>query len=217
MNHLADAVGGIDRAAFILINTALRHPFLDLLMPFVTEKWNFVVPMALAALYLLVKGGRQGRWIVVSAALLIVCADASATALRSYFHRVRPCQVLQGVQLLVGCSDSFSFPSNHATNAFALAAFFAVYYRKLAIPLFIVAGLAGYSRVYLGVHYPLDVLGGICLGVTFGLVVGVCSRAFWQRWEKPNSREASPGTAAERLPQNPSGGTAKMAIPPDSP
>lgn len=201
MNYLADAVEGFDRATFVLINTTLRNPFFDRLMPFVSEKWNFVVPMALAALYLLVRGGRQGWLIVVSAALLIVCADASATALRSYFHRVRPCQVLQGVHLLVGCSDSFSFPSNHATNAFALAGFFAVYYRKLAIPLFIVAFLAGYSRVYAGVHYPLDVLGGACLGAAFGFALGVGSRLLGRRWLKDhvesNSREASPAVSRE--------------------
>ena len=184
MNHFADTVAGIDRAAFVLINSHLRHVLLDLFMPFVTEKWNFVVPMACVALYLLVKGGRQGRWIVLCAIVLVVAADAGATALRSHFQRVRPCQALQGVQLLVGCSDSFSFPSNHATNAFALAAFFAVYYRRLAIPLFIIAALVGYSRIYVGVHYPTDVLAGACLGVTLGLGVGAGSRSLGRRGSK---------------------------------
>ena len=204
MNHFADSVEAIDRAAFVLINNGLRHPLLDVFMPFVTEKWNFVLPMALVVLYLLGKGGRQGRMIVLCAVLLVVCADASATALRSYFQRVRPCQALDGVRLLVGCSDSFSFPSGHATNAFALAAFFATYYRQRAVLLFVMAALAGYSRIYVGVHYPTDVLGGAILGVAFGLAVGVSSRKLGRRWLKKrvesHGREASPGAQSRPTP-----------------
>jgi undecaprenyl-diphosphatase len=182
LNHFADTVEAIDRATFVLINSTLRHALLDVFMPLITEKWNFVLPMALVVLYLLAKGGRRGRMIVLCAVLLVVCADASATALRSYFQRVRPCQALQGVRLLVGCSDSFSFPSGHATNAFALAAFFATYYRQRALLLFVMAALVGYSRIYVGVHYPADVLAGAVLGVAFGLAVGVSTRTLARRW-----------------------------------
>jgi membrane-associated phospholipid phosphatase len=108
---------------------------------------------------------------------------------------------LDGVRLLVGCSDSFSFPSGHATNAFALAAFFATYYRRRAVLLFVMAALVGYSRIYVGVHYPLDVLGGAFLGVTFGLAVGVSSRKLVRRWLKKrveiHGREASPGSRVD--------------------
>jgi undecaprenyl-diphosphatase len=181
LNHFADSLEGIDRAAFLLINSRLRHVLLDILMPFVSEKWNFVVPMALVALYLLVKGGRQGRGVVVCAVLLVLTADGSATAARNHFQRVRPCQALQGVQLLVGCSESFSFPSNHATNSFALAAFFAVSYRRFAVPLFVLAALVGYSRIYVGVHYPGDVLAGALLGTLAGLAAASGSLALGKR------------------------------------
>lgn len=184
MNDVTDSIEAIDRAIFVLINTTLRHVFLDQLMPFVTDKWNFVVPVVLVVFYLLTKGGQQGRLIVGGAILLVVCADGSATVLRSYFQRVRPCQTLEGVRLLVGCSDSFSFPSNHATNAFALAAFFATYYRQRAVLLFVIAVLVGYSRIYVGVHYPTDVLAGAFLGVAFGLAFGVSSRRLGRRWLK---------------------------------
>jgi len=204
LSHFADSVEAIDRAAFVLINNTLRHVLLDELMPLVTEKWNFVVPLALVVLYLLGKGGRQGRMIVLCAVVLVVCADASATALRSYFQRARPCQALEGVRLLVGCSDTFSFPSNHATNAFALAAFFATYYRQRAVLLFTIAALVGYSRIYVGVHYPTDVLAGACLGVAFGLAGGVSSRKLGRRWvKKPvesHEREASPGGQSRSAP-----------------
>jgi undecaprenyl-diphosphatase len=184
LNHFADSLQAIDRAAFVFVNSTVRNAIFDRLMPFVTDKWHFIVPLAFIALYLVIKGGRQGGLIVLSAVVLVVCADAGSTALRAQFQRVRPCQALQGVRLLVGCSDSFSFPSTHATNAFALAAFFAVYYRKLAIPLLVIAALVAYSRIYVGVHYPADVLAGAGLGVTFGLTVGVCSKSLGRRWSK---------------------------------
>ncbi len=184
MNHFADAVGGIDRAAFVLINGGLRNVLLDVLMPFVSEKWNFVLPATPVALYLLVRGGCRSRVVILCAVLAVICADASATVLRNHFQRLRPCQVLQGVRLLVGCSDSFSFPSNHATNAFALAVFFAVSNRRLAIPLFLLAALVGYSRIYVGVHYPTDVLAGAVLGAMIGLAFGGCSKWLVRRRSK---------------------------------
>jgi undecaprenyl-diphosphatase len=195
LTRFADSIEAIDRAGFTLINKTLSHGLLDPLMLFVTEKWNFIVPVAFVIFYLVVKGGRQGRWVVFCTILLIAMTDASATALRSYFQRVRPCQALQGVRLLVGCSDSFAFPSNHATNAFALAAFLAVSHRKVAIPLFVLAAIVGYSRIYVGVHYPSDVIGGAILGVALALVIGASAR--WLGRRRATEREAyrEPGTS----------------------
>jgi len=165
----------IDRTLFLFINDRLRHAWLDPLMTFVTRKWNFLIPLTFVAWYLLVMGGRRGRAIVTAAILLVVFTDAGATALRSHFQRVRPCMAVPGMHLLVGCSDSFSFPSNHATNAFALAAFLAVFYRKLTIPLLATAALVAYSRIYVGVHYPADVVAGACFGGSVGLACGAIS------------------------------------------
>jgi len=92
------------------------------------------------------------------------------------------------VRTLVGCTSSFALPSNHATNTFALASFFASSYRRLAAPLFILAFLVGYSRIYVGVHYPFDVLGGAALGVILGLLVGALGRWILFRWDKGSGR-----------------------------
>jgi undecaprenyl-diphosphatase len=73
---------------------------------------------------------------------------------------------LDNINLLVGCGGSFSFPSSHATNIFAAMAWLSLHYRR-HLPLFmIIALLVSYSRIYVGVHYPLDVIGGACLGTS---------------------------------------------------
>lgn len=171
-------ISAYDRALFYLIN-GVCYSQLDLLMPLITNKWNFVVPMVIVSAYAVVRGGRSGRLVIAAAIVLVLCADGSATVLRSLFHRTRPCHVLSGVRLLVGCTDSFSFPSNSAANVFALAAVVAVFYHKLAVPVFVTAAVVGYARVYVGVHYPLDVFAGAGLGIAWGLAgAAIIKRAF---------------------------------------
>jgi undecaprenyl-diphosphatase len=94
--------------------------------------------------------------------------------------------VLEAVRLLVGCTHSLSFPSSHAANISAQALLFAYLYRPLVFPLFLVAAAVGYSRVYVGVHYPSDVAGGVLVGlitaaVFIGLAREVEGRLGWFR------------------------------------
>lgn len=182
LSFLLERLNALDRKLFFLINEVLRNPLFDWLMPFVTGARHFAVPLLLLSLALLIWGGRKGRSILLSALILVILADASAGVLKGLFERPRPCQALTQVSLLVGCSSSFSLPSNHAVNAFALATLFAFYYRKLAFPLFAMAVLVGYSRVYVGVHYPLDVLMGALWGTTLALAFVHLSRRLLGRW-----------------------------------
>lgn len=177
-----------DRSLFLLLNGSLVNDFFDLLMPFITNKWNFVIPLAFLFAYLFLKGGRSTRILLLFSLLLLLLADGSAAALKSLIQRPRPCQVLEQVRILVGCTSSFALPSNHATNTFAIASFFASSYRRLAVPLFALAFLVGYSRIYVGVHYPLDVLGGAALGVVLGLLAGALGRWILFRWDERNGR-----------------------------
>ena len=76
----------------------------------------------------------------------------------------RPCNALSDVRLLVGCTKSFSFPSGHATNAFAVATYLSYNYRRYFPCFFFMAVIIAYSRIYVGVHYPLDVASGALVG-----------------------------------------------------
>lgn len=181
-----------DKGLFLFLNGSLENAFFDLLMPFLTEKWNFIIPLALVFLYLFLRGRRSMRVLLLSSLVLLLLADGSATALKSLFQRARPCQVLDHVRTLVGCSSSFALPSNHATNIFAMASFFASSDRRLVVPLFVLAFLVGYSRIYVGVHYPLDVLGGAVLGIALGLLLGSLGRRILLRWDKRRPTSGGP-------------------------
>jgi undecaprenyl-diphosphatase len=73
----------------------------------------------------------------------------------------------------LGCTGSYSFPSNHAVNNFAAATFFSSLYPRYKSVLFITASLVALSRVYLGLHYPSDIIAGAALGIIFGYIFGL--------------------------------------------
>jgi undecaprenyl-diphosphatase len=110
-------------------------------------------------------------WIFVA----VVCADALADLLsygmRDWIERRRPPLVYPEPKPLVHVPHSGAFPSGHAATAFACATVLAWWDRRLAVPAFVVAAAIAWSRVYAGVHWPLDVLGGAVLGMLVAIAL----------------------------------------------
>lgn len=162
----------IDISLFYFFNVTLANPVTDKLMPFITERTNWFIFYALIWLYLVIKGGTRGRIAAFLIIPLILLTDQFANNLiKTYFQRVRPCHVLQGVHLLINCSESFSFPSNHAVNNFAAATLFTFFYPKMKYFLFTGAFIVSFSRVMCGVHYMSDLIGGALIGILFASLV----------------------------------------------
>src|SRR5574337_1741275 len=161
-----------DEAGFYLINRTLRNPVFDLLMPFITNKWNFALPAAVLLGYALLFRPKRDKIIVLSAIVVILFADETSQILKDLFERTRPFHPLRDTTRPI----SFSFPSNHASNMFALAMFLSYNYSRVGWLCFPAAALVGYSRIYVGSHYPLDVLGGALWGILIGLVSAVAVR-----------------------------------------
>lgn len=166
-----DALLRFDTGLFYLINTGLTSHALDIFMPYVTQKFNFFGVSALvAAALMLIAGGKEERWAIVILVLAVFSADFLAAGLKHLFGRIRPCHALEGARVLVGCGGSFSFPSGHATNITAAMVFLTLRYRRYAAIFLTIAFIISYSRVYVGVHYPLDVAGGALLGTAVAVV-----------------------------------------------
>ena len=181
-----------DEHVFRLINTGWLHPTLDRLMPLVTDARNYHIPFIVGAILILSLDRLRGVRFLVLAIVSVVVADAIAThVFKHAFWRTRPCIALEGVRLLVGCVNSPSFPSNHAVNASALATLVALYRPRLWLAAAALAMLVGYSRVYIGTHYPLDVLAGSVLGLAVALVLAGAMSLLWP---------SDPGFGEQRRP-----------------
>lgn len=160
----------IDKSVFFYINTELQNNFFDNIMPFITNKSYLI--FLLLFLLLLFKDKKNAFIALILGFASLLIADWSSNTLKYCFERIRPCNDLVGVRLLIKCSKSFSMPSNHAVNAFAfITPFFIMLNTRLRFAFAATAFLVGFSRVYVGVHYPSDVIIGAILGMLLAITV----------------------------------------------
>ena len=166
MHALLIYLAHLDTTLFVFFNVHLANPIFDVLMPFVTKKEHWYPIWLLTIILLMWKGGKKGRWVLLIVLLSVATSDVTVNRiLKPLFHRVRPCNVVEGAHLLLGKKSSFSMPSSHATNFFTMATVFSYFYRKYQIIFWFLAALVAYSRIAVGVHYPFDVLAGSLLGI----------------------------------------------------
>jgi undecaprenyl-diphosphatase len=112
------------------------------------------------------------RWAVLGLTIVVVAlTDASAAGLKAAFDRDRPPERYAEPDPLVNVPESGSFPSGHAATSFAAATILSFAFPRLAPFLLVLAAAVGFSRVYVGVHYPLDIVGGALLGVAIAAAV----------------------------------------------
>ena len=162
----------VDRVAFLFVNVRLANPVTDLLMPIITSDNILRVAYAAFIAGMLIWGNARLRWFCLFSALTLLLSDQlSASVLKPLFARPRPCQDMSGLHLLVECGAAMAMPSSHAANAFGQAVLFSLFRKKLGVCLYTAATLIALSRVFVGVHYPGDILVGGLLGAACGLAV----------------------------------------------
>jgi undecaprenyl-diphosphatase len=118
--------------------------------------------------------GRPWLWIRVGVAILL--AESISGALKVWVKRDRPPLFHPVPKPLLEAPSTYSFPSGHATVSFACATVLALAVPRLRVPLFALAALISFSRVYVGVHYPFDVLAGAALGLLLGVGIAIALR-----------------------------------------
>jgi undecaprenyl-diphosphatase len=178
-----------DERVFYILNAELFHPMVDRLMLVVTDARNYRIPFIVGAIVTLFVGRIRGLRFLVLTVVSVVVADAIGNhVFKQVCLRTRPCIALEGVRLLVGCPNSPSFPSNHAVNASTLATLVGLYRPRLWLPAAALAVLVGYSRIYVGAHYPLDVLAGGVLGVVVAVVLSMLMTFLWPLPSRPDAR-----------------------------
>ncbi len=143
-----------------------------------TDKSTYLWPGVATILALLYLKKKQGLLFILTATLTILLADGiSENILKPLIARSRPCTTLDFIRNqdnfflnAVHCSPSLSFPSIQAVNLFTLATLWAGFFGKTGWVAFVFAIWAGWTRIYLGLHYPSDVLGGMFIGVAVGVL-----------------------------------------------
>ncbi|WP_202406020.1 phosphatase PAP2 family protein [Hufsiella ginkgonis] len=170
----------LDHQLFFAINNGLSNPFFDWLMPFLRNRF-FWAPLYLFWIIFFTRNyGRKGFVLVVFLLVTFAITDMlSSGMIKPAIHRLRPCNdvtLKHDVNSIVACGSGFSFPSSHAANHFAIALFLiTVFRRKWKWIMALGLGWAfsiSLAQVYVGVHFPLDVIAGAVLGCMIGYVTG---------------------------------------------
>lgn len=175
-----------DSAAFQFINGSLSNPVFDALLPWFREKW-FWMPLYLFIAAFVVLNYKKRGWVILLGLVLSagVSDFSSSNLIKKNVQRIRPCHdpaMYEKIRLRVTCGGGYSFTSSHAANHFAAAVFLIGvlggqkrWLRPVALAW---ASVIALSQVYVGVHYPGDILFGAVLGSAIGqlIVLG------WRKW-----------------------------------
>jgi len=180
MPSFFESLQSIDQSLFVYINRVATHPILDTLMPFFRES-TFWIPFYLFLIvFVFVNFGKNGWvWLLFAFITVLLTDQFSSSIIKNWVQRPRPCAdplFSDQVRLLLDhCSGGYSFTSSHATNHFGVATFLFVtlgrFFGNWKYLIFIWAAFICYAQVYVGVHYPLDVIFGALLGFAIGYFV----------------------------------------------
>jgi membrane-associated phospholipid phosphatase len=184
-----------DKALFLRINRGMVNPLFDGILPYFRDSVFWVPLYTFLLFFMLLNYGKRGLWWSLFFILTVAIADMTgARFFKPFFHRLRPCQdplFFSQVRLVLkGCSGSFSFVSNHAANHFGLATFAVLTFRhqlgRWVYLAYLWAFAVAFAQVYVGVHYPLDALGGAGLGTMAGVLTAWLFHKRWGRLRLDN-------------------------------
>ncbi|ASD65249.1 phosphatase PAP2 family protein [Bdellovibrio bacteriovorus] len=173
---MLDFILSLDKSLFVLVNSHWTAAWADQFFPFITDLhktpfFKYVLVPVILALFIWRRGLKKGLIIFVFALLSVSISDGVGNwALKKTVQRPRPANT-QGLDVQVRAPfGGYSFVSNHSTNMFSFASFTSAIFPPATVPLYTLATVVAYSRVYNGVHFPTDVICGALLGMIFGIL-----------------------------------------------
>ncbi len=183
---MINSLNHIDQQLFLKLNGEVS-PFIDQLMYLISDKYVWV-PFYLLLVVLIVRKYRWNSvWFILGAIIMITLTDQISNVLKDGVKRFRPCkdpEIGHLVHIVNNyCRSSYGFVSAHAANSFALAVFISLIfrYRSVFAGMVVWAAIVSYSRIYLGVHYPGDVICGGLIGALIAWIVCLLANRFMYR------------------------------------
>lgn len=193
---MIDQLVQFDRDLFFAINNGLSNGFFDWLMPILRDRYTWVLLYLFIIVFSIKNYGKQGFIMILFLAMTFGISDfISSSIIKPNVQRLRPCnetEIKTKVNNLVDCGTGYSFPSSHATNHFAIAVFLIMmfYHKwKIILPIGILwAASISFAQIYVGVHYPIDILTGSLLGSSIGLGMSkiLLSNKSFKTWKSGN-------------------------------
>ena len=189
MSSLLELLKSLDTWALYAINHGLSNPLFDALMPRITSTSFWMPIYVIGIVGLVVQGVRtrylRGNRLIVCACVMVlgilVLDQAGHRILKEVIGRPRPYEVLPDIHKLVG-SGGGSFPSNHALNNAFIAVILSAWFPRWRRIWWSIAALIMFTRPYCGVHYPSDVLGGLLIGLSAGVLTVRAVRSRWPQY-----------------------------------
>ena len=169
---MIDVIINVDKKIFTFFNSSIANPVFDIFFPIITNQDIWIIPILLGIIILSIKGGTKGRIASIVLIIGVILADySSAQIIKPYFQRLRPSHdILDQIRLLVPKGGRYGFVSSHAANMYVSATILGYFYSKQKRLFFTIASLVAFSRVYVGVHYPADIVFGGFLGYGLGWI-----------------------------------------------
>ena len=169
---MIDVIINVDKKIFTFFNSSIANPVFDIFFPIITNQDIWIIPILLGIIILSIRGGTKGRIASIVLIIGVILADySSAQIIKPYFQRLRPSHdILDQIRLLVPKGGRYGFVSSHAANMYVSATILGYFYSKQKRLFFTIAFLVAFSRVYVGVHYPADIVFGGFLGYGLGWI-----------------------------------------------
>ena len=172
---MLQSIINLDVKLFLFFNHTLANPVCDYIFVHITNGAFWIVPGIVAAVLFIIFQKKKALIILGLVAITVGVSDPVCNRLiKPHVERMRPCNPsahLENGRFLLGRKTSRSFPSSHAMNIFAQAMLLSLFYRKKSAWFFLFALVIGFSRIYVGVHYPFDVAAGALFGMVVGALV----------------------------------------------
>lgn len=175
-----DFLWDLDKSIFISINSIPHNLLLDSIFSFFSAGSFWVILWIFLAFFYIVNFGRKNIAVLIALLVAVVLTAISVNLIfKNLFGRVRPFYTLPAVIEIGSHTSSASFPSSHATFSFAAAYILTSIHKKRGLYFYLTAFLISISRIYLGKHYPSDLIAGGLMGLLLGFISVLISKKLW--------------------------------------